>query len=432
MRDLAKGIERALATSPEDSEIAAAIDDPEEVVAHILDPERRGELYPFYHRLRELAPAHRSESPGLPPGAFVLTSFRNVDRVARSSAAVNDPRTAQVFDYDGTGEGAFYRVMSRAMLFLEKSAHDRIRRLVYKAFTPAAVAPLRSLTERVAHELLDAAESAGRMDFVEEFAYPLPLRAILRLLGLPRDAESTVERWVWDFARAGDPMTSTPEIVARGDAAAVGFHEFFSGILEDRRRRPGDDLISALLAAEEDGGKLDREEAISTLVLLLQGGPRDDGGSAGECDDRTLPSSRRARSLAALAEAPARRRPRSCSATTRRSRCRCASCARRSTSTGSRFRRVASWPWDMVPPNRDPGMHFDPDRLDLDRNPTHLFLQRRRLLLPRKRPRSNGDPGGARRALRAVCRGIRPEGDRYVQRWTTRLRGPLELRVAWG
>jgi len=272
VKDLAKGIERRLEASHDDELIAASLDEPELIVERILDAERRGELYPYYHRLRALAPAHRTEVAGFPAGAFLLTSFANVDRVARSSSAVNDPRTVQAFDYEGTGQGTFYRVMSQAMLFLEKEAHDRVRRLVYKAFTPAAVAPLRELTERVAHELLDAVESEGGMDLVEQYTYPLPLRAIMRLLGLPRETESAVEQWAWDFARAGDPMSATPESIARGNAAAVGFHDFFAEVLEERVRKPREDLISVLLAAEEEGGKLSREEVISTLILLLQAG----------------------------------------------------------------------------------------------------------------------------------------------------------------
>ena len=79
---------------------------------------------------------------------------------------MNDPRTAQVFDHDGTA-GPFYRMLANSMLFLEKPEHDRVRRLVYRAFTPRAVAPLGPLTESVAHDLLDAVEARKEMDFVD-------------------------------------------------------------------------------------------------------------------------------------------------------------------------------------------------------------------------------------------------------------------------
>jgi cytochrome P450 len=403
VKDLGKGIERRLEASRDDEQIAASLDEPEAIVERILDAELRGELYPYYHRLRALAPAHQTEVTGFPPGAFLLTSFANVDRVARSSSAVNDPRTVQAFDYEGTGQGAFFRVMSQAMLFLEKEAHDRVRRLVYKAFTPAAVAPLRELTERVAHELLDAVESEGGMDLVEQYTYPLPLRAIMRLLGLPREAESAVEQWAWDFARAGDPMSATPETIARGNAAAVGFHDFFAEVLDERARRPGEDLISVLLAAEEDGGTLSREEVISTLILLLQAGHETTSDLLGNA-------------MIGLFRHPVQMSMRL-------------------------VREEIDLGGTKVPPgsiavlgygaaNRDPAMHRDPDRLDLDRDPTHLaFSAGAYYCLGNSLARTEIQAGLA--VLFQRLPALRPEGDRFVQRWTARLRGPLELRVAW-
>ncbi len=430
MKNRAKGIRRALFPSAQEAEQAALLDDPEDVVACMLDAERRGELYPFYHRLRTLAPAHSTQVPGLPPGCFVLTRFRYVDQVARTSSAVNDPRTAKVFDHDGTGQGAFFRVMSNAMLFLEKASHDRVRRLVYKAFTPVAVAPLRSLAEAVANELIDAVESDGAMDFVEDFTYPLPLRAIMRLLGLPREAESTIEAWAWDFARAGDPMSATPEIIALGDAAAVGFHDFFDRVLEERRSTPGEDLISALVMAEEEGGKLSREEAISTLVLLLQAGHDTTSDLLGNA---MVGLFRHPGELERLRTSP-ELLPRATE-----------ELLRYDTSVQMSMRLVrdeidldgvkipagsmAALGYGAA--NRDPEIFCDPDRLDLDREPAHLaFSSGAYYCLGNSLARTE-----IQAALGVLFRRlpeIRPDGEYFVQRWTTRLRGPLELRVAWG
>jgi cytochrome P450 len=409
VKDLGKGIERRLEASCEDEQIAASLDQPEAIVERILDAELRGELYPYYHRLRALAPTHRTEVAGFPPGAFLLTSFANVDRVARSSIAVNDPRTVQAFDYEGTGQGAFYRVMSQAMLFLEKEAHDRVRRLVYKAFTPAAVAPLRGLTERVAHELLDAVESEGCMDLVEQYTYPLPLRAIMRMLGLPREAESAVEQWAWDFARAGDPMSATPETIARGNA--------------------GEDLISVLLAAEEDGGTLSREEVISTLILLLQAGHETTSDLLGNA---MIGLFRHPQELERLRTTPGLLQQAT------------EELLRYDTSVQMSMRLVREeidLDGTKIPPgaiavlgygaaNRDPAMHPDPDRLDLDRDPTHLaFSAGSYYCLGNSLARTEIQAGLS--VLFQRLPALRPEGDRFVQRWTARLRGPLELRVAW-
>ena len=425
-----RGIECAITLTDRDDRIAESVEDPEELVARILQPERRGELYPYYHRLRSLAPVHCTHADGLPSGTFVLTSARAVDQVARSDHAVNDPRTARVWDYEGTGEGAFYRLMSQAMLFLEKKAHDRVRRIVYKAFTPASVAPLASLTNEVAQELLDLASEAGAsMNFVEDFAYPLPIRAIMRLLGIPREAETTIEHWAWDFARAGDPMTATKEIVERGDAAALGFHDFFSRLLEERKSRPREDLISALLRAEAAGGKLTREETISTLVLLLQAGHDTTSDLLGNA---MVGLFRHPVALRQLIAQPDRvsvsieellRYDTSVQISMRLAR-------QRIEVEGREIPEGSLIALAYGAANRDPDFYIEPDRLDIDRRPTHwAFSAGAYYCLGNALARTE-----IRSALEVLFERlpeIRPAGDHFRQRATTRLRGPLELAVRW-
>jgi len=430
MKDRGRGIPRRLALSGEDAEVAAGLGDAEAVTERILSAAQRGALYPYYHRLRELAPVHRTEVAGLPPGTFVLTRAADVDRVARSASAVNDPRTAEVWNYDGTGEGAFYRVMSRAMLFLEKTDHDRVRRVVYRAFTPAAVAPLRTLTAQVARDLLDAVEGRPDIDFVADFAYPLPLMAIMRLLGIPREAEATLEQWAWDFARAGDPMSATPEIVARGDVAAEGFRTFFGELFEARKRNPTDDLITSLVHAEAEGRPLDRDEVTSTLVLLLQAGHETTADLLGNA---MIGLFRHPEALEHLARQPER----VADAT--------AELLRYDTSVQVSMRLArdpieladATLPADSLialgygAANRDPSLHPDPDRLDLDRRPNHLSFSAGAYYCLGNALARTEIQAALGVLLRRAPR-IRPASASFTERWTTRLRGPLELRVELG
>jgi hypothetical protein len=69
------------------------IRDPDELLGIILDPGRRGELYPWYHRLRDLAPVHRSDE-FLTRRAWVLTRFEDVRAALRHPRMRSDDRIA--------------------------------------------------------------------------------------------------------------------------------------------------------------------------------------------------------------------------------------------------------------------------------------------------------------------------------------------------
>jgi len=426
VKEWSPGIERPLWPATRSVDLSL---DADAVLDNILDAETRGELYPLYARLRELAPAHRSTSARLPHGCWVLTSFRNVDRVARSAGAVNDPATAKVFDHDGSGEGAFYRLMRNAMLFLDKPAHDRVRKLVYKAFTPRAVAPTRELTEQIAHTLIDRVAAVRSMDFVRDFAYPIPIGVIARLLGLPDEAQTSIEEWAWDFARAGDPMTATPEIVERGNQAAEGFTELFDDALRQRRAHPADDILSTLVHAEDAGESLSHDEAIATCVLLLQAGHETTADLLGNgmiALFRNPGELRRLRSDPTLM-------PRAVEELLRFDP---------SVQMSMRFVREsievdgATLPGGSMAAlvygaaNHDPAVFDDPEVLRLDRSPVHLaFSAGAYYCIGNALART--EIQAALRVLLDRLPSIRADADTFVQRRTMRLRGPQELLVAW-
>lgn len=426
MKDWGPGIVRPWKSDPEPIDPAL---DADAILERILDPDRRGSLHPFYHRLRALAPCHPSRSPRLPRGCHVLTSHRHVDRVARSAAAVNDPDTARVFDHDGQ-QGAFYQLMRHAMLFLEKADHDRVRRLVYKAFTPRAIAPLRALTEQTANALLDAVATAGRMDFVRDFAYPLPIRVIGRLLGLPDEAQARIEEWAWDFARAGDPMTADAETIRRGNLAAEGFYGFFESLLDERRRRPQEDLMTTLVQAEEDGRGLGREEAIATCVLLLQAGHETTADLLGNAivnlfaHPPELARLREQRDLMPMAVEELLRFEPPVQLSMRVVREPIALEGGSVLSKGSLVALVYG------AANRDPAVYDEPDVLRLERGAQHLaFSAGAYYCIGNALARSEIQT--ALRVLLDRIPTIRPEGDSFVQRRTVRMRGPQQLPVAW-
>jgi pimeloyl-[acyl-carrier protein] synthase len=238
-----------------------------DLVYNPLLPEFHANPYPFYRRLREEDPVHLS-----PLGVWVLTRYEDAVMVLR------DPR----FGREGIAELAEARLgaarvrptNARDMLFRDPPDHTRLRALVSRAFTPRVVEAMRPHIQEIVDGLLDRVEGARAMDVIEDLAYPVPVRVICEMLGVPPSDQEVFRHWSADIARSLDAalFPADSSIVTRGQEAGDALREYFRSLIAVRRKHPQPDLLSALIAAEEQGDKLSEAELLSTCVLLLIAG----------------------------------------------------------------------------------------------------------------------------------------------------------------
>ncbi|RRO20636.1 cytochrome P450 [Saccharopolyspora rhizosphaerae] len=147
--------------------------------------------------------------------------------------------------------------------------HQRLRRLVTRAFTRGRVEDLRPRVQQIITELLDDlprhAED-GVVDLRPHFAYPVPMNVICELVGVPVEWRPELRELVDSTFRTN---TSPEEVLATQSAR----HRLLNQIVDLRRDSPVADLTSALLAAGEAGAEaLTPEELVDTLWLLLTAG----------------------------------------------------------------------------------------------------------------------------------------------------------------
>ena len=163
---------------------------------------------------------------------------------------------------------------ARSLLFMDPPDHTRLRGLVARAFTPRRIEDLRTATEGITAELIDAmAAERGTVDLIEAFAYPLPVRVICTLLGVPARDEAIFTDWSRGIARSLDPsILRSPQVVAAIVEARQGLSTYIGELLAERRRKPGDDLLSALAAVDVDGDSITAREIVSLAQLLLVAG----------------------------------------------------------------------------------------------------------------------------------------------------------------
>src|SRR5258705_9956057 len=230
-----------------------------------MDAEFIADPYPTYHRLRTEDPVHHSAL-----GFWVLTRYDDV------VAALRDPRLAKeaIASFVAARFGAPVPAMRLSMLDRDPPDHTRLRGLVNKAFTPRVVETLRPRIQQVVDGLLARVASAGSMDLIEDFAYPIPVVVICEMLGVPVEDHERFKGWGLDLARGLDAVLLPPDsgVAERSLAARRALAEYFRGLIATRRASPRGDLLSALIAAEEAGDKLNEDELLATCILLLIAG----------------------------------------------------------------------------------------------------------------------------------------------------------------
>ncbi|MBV8161177.1 MAG: cytochrome P450 [Acidimicrobiia bacterium] len=237
-----------------------------------FDPGFRVDPYPTYRRLLAEDPVHRT-----PFGMLVLSRYRDCAAVLRDPRSSSDASNSNMYKAFMAGrdpEEVFGALAGmRPFLFMDPPDHTRLRALVQKAFTPRTVENLRPRIQELVDELMAPVLEQGSTEIIEDLAYPLPVRVITELLGVPHEDHETFKGWSKELAGALDPDFATPHDVAqRRERAASAFVDYFQALIAQRRQSPRDDLLTALVWAEDEGHKLSEKELLSTLILLLVAG----------------------------------------------------------------------------------------------------------------------------------------------------------------
>jgi cytochrome P450 len=177
---------------------------------------------------------------------------------------------SRYYEDQGWTSGPYVDWVRNTLVFLDPPRHDRLRRLLGRAFTPRQVARVRPIAEAIAARLADAAADARRVDLYDAFAQRFPLQVICELLAIPSVDHAEVHDWTTALSHVtGYP---TAEERAAADRTMDAMNAYVRELIAERRTRPGDDLLSALIAAEEEGDRLSPTELVAMVVQLLYAG----------------------------------------------------------------------------------------------------------------------------------------------------------------
>ncbi|MDQ2647995.1 MAG: cytochrome P450 [Actinomycetota bacterium] len=254
--------------------------DPAKALA-ALDDETVRCPFPHYAALRDQAPVVWSDELG----AFLVTGDEEAQAVLRDPDAFSSRNAAGPLSAERLGpilEAAgdlvpeLLEIAGNAnpgLLLADPPEHTRVRSLVNRAFTPKRVQLLEPFIEQLANELVDRFIERGSVDFIDEFAVPLPITVIARILGIPDDELGDMKRWSKDLVvLVGNHGDTAREDVAAFLAADRQFKSCIGALIDARRAEPVDDLVGVLAATEVDGELIDRAVLLDVLRQFVTAG----------------------------------------------------------------------------------------------------------------------------------------------------------------
>src|SRR5258708_7682574 len=163
--------------------------------------------FPFYAQLRAEAPVFAVTLP-TKQRAWLVTRYDDVLNVLKDERFAKNRRNAMSPEQlkKVPWKPPMFKSLEQNMLDLDSPDHTRLRALVHKVFTPSMIEQMRDQIQALTNELLDAAEPKGGMDLIAEFALPLPLTMIGRILGVPAEDTPKFHRWTKTMLSAGVHM----------------------------------------------------------------------------------------------------------------------------------------------------------------------------------------------------------------------------------
>jgi cytochrome P450 len=227
--------------------------------------------YAFFGRLREMAPIHWNTRHK----AWVLTTHELVTAALRNGSLTADrmePFRASVMrQTNSAAVDETFRILANWMVFLDPPNHTRLRRLVSRIFAPPVVRAQTADIQEVVGSLIADLPEGRPVDFIAEFAAPLPAIVIAKMLGVPPQDRILFKEWSDQLTSLVFGAYDNPDRFHQAARGMLDLRDYLLGMIEKFEAAPEENLISLLLE-QEDGDSLSRDELISTCTLLLFGG----------------------------------------------------------------------------------------------------------------------------------------------------------------
>ncbi|MBX7553219.1 cytochrome P450 [Streptomyces sp. tea 10] len=239
----------------------------------------RANPYPFYEELRKTPVARQ------PDGTYVVSTYREIVALLHDPRVSSDPRKCPApaaAQAESSAEPIRQVLNEPNIITCDPPEHDRDRRTMMPHFvgpppSPHLISDLEPEIRRIVDGLLDDMKGKKRIDAVDDFAYPLPVTVICKVLGVPLEDEPRFHQWIETALDALDfgPEATSEEIRSRqagGRQAVRDFGQFAAELLDRYARQPGPGMLSAMVNEDGPEGRMSKGVLVSNALLLIFAG----------------------------------------------------------------------------------------------------------------------------------------------------------------
>ncbi|MDB3988448.1 cytochrome P450 [Pseudomonadales bacterium] len=240
--------------------------------------------YEAYDILHNEAPVHRIPGEGFMPGtdAFILTRYEDISRVVKDEQRYPPALSLMIRQLSESPEAAVnMNTMIQSMVSLRPN--PELWRNHRQELTDPWVGPgasrHKSMIVDVAHSLIDQWVDEEKVDFVSQFAQPLPQMVMAKVLGWPIEdlkllkyfGDGTVKAFVYG---SGHRCILPTEEVRSQLEVLQEFQAYTNALIAARRSAPEEDMITFLTTVEYSplNRKLTDAEINGIVYAMVIGG----------------------------------------------------------------------------------------------------------------------------------------------------------------
>jgi cytochrome P450 len=241
-------------------------------VPPLFSPAFQRDPYPTYRRHLAGATVQPMQAR---PGFWMIFGYDACAKIIRDTSLSSKRRASMLVGVPGDAMAEFDDLVShmqRWLLLRDGSVHAEYRKRMNRGFAPAVIEKLNNEVASIVEDLLDDMQKSATADIIHDFAYPLPVRVICRLLGLPEDLHARcvvlsdhIADWFGDLQRPADKARVAQSSIRELEG-------YFADTIRERGGRQENDLLGLLIEAAKGVDGMSEADLHAQCVMLLFAG----------------------------------------------------------------------------------------------------------------------------------------------------------------